>query len=34
MFLQAVTGHAEAHSATAWIVRDRLNADATESGSR
>jgi MFS family permease len=29
-FLQAVTGHAEARSATDRIVRDRLDADATD----
>lgn len=34
VFLQAVTGHAEARSATDRIVRDRLDADATEAGSR
>jgi MFS family permease len=33
-FLQAVTGHAEARSATDRIVRDRLDADATEAASR
>jgi hypothetical protein len=33
-FLEAVTGQAEARSTTDRIVRDRLDADATEAGSR
>jgi hypothetical protein len=32
VFLQAVTGHAEARSATDRIVRDRLDADASAAG--
>ena len=34
VFLQAVTGHAEACSTTDRVVRDRLAADAAEAGSR
>jgi MFS family permease len=34
VFLQAVTGHPEARAATEGIVRDRLEADAHEAGSR
>ncbi len=34
VFLQAVTGHAEARLATDRIVRERLDADATGAGSR
>jgi hypothetical protein len=34
VFLQAVTGHAEARSATDRIVRERLEADASGAGSR
>ena len=34
IFLQAVTGHPEASSATERIVRDRLDADASGAGSR
>lgn len=34
VFLQAVTGHAEARSTTDRIVSDRLEADATGAGSR
>jgi hypothetical protein len=34
VFLQAVTGHAEARSTAEGIVRERLDADAAETGSR
>lgn len=34
VFLQAVTGHAEARSVTEGIVRDRLDRDASGAGSR
>jgi CRP-like cAMP-binding protein len=34
VFLQAVTGHPEARATTEDIVRDRLDADASDAGSR